>query len=741
VDLNGHPFKVYPERWTTLAHFFVLQMTNSLLWVTFAPIADIAADFFGKDGFVGSLTAINLLAVLFLVLYPFGTVLASFAKKLYGLRVSLLIAAFFTVVGAFFRFIGVYVRNDVGGNWSYTLVFLGTAFAAIIQPIYINYPPTVSAIWFPMSERDIATSIGSMSNPLGNAIGTLIPVYIVRRTTVDNDNNYQVHGMATLMLVELIAVLVPLLFAWYSLIDSPPTPPSQSTSLKITELSVHSSDAIQSAASSGSSSSMAASSFSDSTEQSHVNPLLTPSRALNNQNSSHNKSCLHQQQSSSRSLLSQANFEHDLTEDEVTSFAVSPATSSSTSAQSAAANATSNIGTAAPREYARPSSFWNSSRFSVFAYADHGPIRSGQGSVWHDIQSLFRNKDFVILLVTMSLLLGMFSAFLTVLYQLISHYGYDNRDAGILGFVVIIAGLMGTIVVGFVMKKTHAYRSLLQGIVVAAVLFFIITMLVMVPDEFPGLVVCMILLGITLLPVLPVMMENCAEIGYPISEELSTGIVFSVSNVTGLIFIFIVQELIPKSHYHRVSPVAEVKVFMGVIILASAIIVLFYRGQYLRLQKDLTKRERAAAAAANESDRRSLGERMFQSLRRKSKSMSGQQVSEDDTENDEEENLSKNIPSPSKSKHQTSDIPISGSNTSSSQNTAFSVSPKSSVPTTLPTCNNNPNFASPREKSSFLTHASIVGTEDGSVLSTVDDNERQLSIVHTLDDEDNSSIV
>lgn len=92
---------------------------------------------------------------------------------------------------------------------------------------------------------------------------------------------------------------------------------------------------------------------------------------------------------------------------------------------------------------------------------------------------------------------------------------------------MIIAGLMGTIVVGFVMKKTRAYRSLLQGIVVAAVLFFIITMLVMVPDEFPGLVVCMILLGITLLPVLPVMMENCAEIGYPISEELSTGIVFS----------------------------------------------------------------------------------------------------------------------------------------------------------------------------------------------------------------------
>lgn len=104
---------------------------------------------------------------------------------------------------------------------------------------------------------------------------------------------------------------------------------------------------------------------------------------------------------------------------------------------------------------------------------------------------------------------------------------YSNRQAGVLGFVVIIAGLLGTIAVGFIMKRTRAYRTLLQGIVLAAVLVFFVTMCVMIPHQYPALIVCMVALGTTMLPVLPVMMENCAEIAYPISEELATGIVFS----------------------------------------------------------------------------------------------------------------------------------------------------------------------------------------------------------------------
>lgn len=407
VDLNGQPFKLYPERWTALAHFFILQMTNSLMWVTFAPISDITADFFGPDGFVGSLTAVNMLAVLFLILYPVGSVLASYSKSNYGLRVSLLIAAFFTVVGAFFRFIGVYVRNSVGGTSAYVMVFIGTAIVAIVQPIYINFPPTVSAIWFPVAERDIATAIGSMSNPVGNAIGTLIPVFIVYRNSSDDDKGSSIQGMSTLMLVEFLAVLVPLIVAWFSLMDSPPTPPSHSASLKITELSVHSSSALHSAVVAQTVASMGPSPMSSS--------LQSHSMAFSSSTLSGGSS-LPTSSPANNVRLSDADFEHDL-DDDPASFAANPKSSlGSHSTPALAANP--------PPVRGRLSSFFDASRFSIFANADQGPKRSHKGSVLHDIHSLFQNRNFVVLVVTMSLLLGMFSAYLTVTYQLISHYDY-----------------------------------------------------------------------------------------------------------------------------------------------------------------------------------------------------------------------------------------------------------------------------------------------------------------------------
>ncbi len=48
-----------------------------------------------------------------------------------------------------------------------------------------------------------------------------------------SDDNYSVHGMADLMLVEFIICIVPLALAVLLFRDAPPTPPSQSTQLKI----------------------------------------------------------------------------------------------------------------------------------------------------------------------------------------------------------------------------------------------------------------------------------------------------------------------------------------------------------------------------------------------------------------------------------------------------------------------------------------------------------------------------
>lgn len=49
------------------------------------------------------------------------------------------------------------------------------------------------------------------------------------------------------------------------------------------------------------------------------------------------------------------------------------------------------------------------------------------------------------------------------------------------------------------------------------------------------------LLGMFVLPLLPIMMENCAECTYPVPEEVSMGILFAGCNILGLGFIFAIQ--------------------------------------------------------------------------------------------------------------------------------------------------------------------------------------------------------
>jgi hypothetical protein len=50
-------------------------------------------------------------------------------------------------------------------------MLLGQMLASLAGPMYNSLPPALAAAWFSISERDIATAIGSLFNPLGNAAG------------------------------------------------------------------------------------------------------------------------------------------------------------------------------------------------------------------------------------------------------------------------------------------------------------------------------------------------------------------------------------------------------------------------------------------------------------------------------------------------------------------------------------------------------------------------------------------
>ena len=52
-------------------------------------------------------------------------------------------------------------------NGRYAVVLLGQVLGALAQPFFTNMPANIAGTWFPMSQREIATTIASIFNPLG----------------------------------------------------------------------------------------------------------------------------------------------------------------------------------------------------------------------------------------------------------------------------------------------------------------------------------------------------------------------------------------------------------------------------------------------------------------------------------------------------------------------------------------------------------------------------------------------
>ncbi len=125
------------------AHGFFMMMCacNSLFWVTFVPISDLTQTYVGgASSTYGNITAINMLANVFFVLFLDGTIFANYGRKRFGLKYTLVLFGGITAVGGLLRLLGTLpgLYQLVGNGAVYLFLFFGQAFAALAQPFDIG---------------------------------------------------------------------------------------------------------------------------------------------------------------------------------------------------------------------------------------------------------------------------------------------------------------------------------------------------------------------------------------------------------------------------------------------------------------------------------------------------------------------------------------------------------------------------------------------------------------------------
>ena len=97
-DEFGGEYIAYTKRFHMLFIFCLLILANAIIWVLLAPIADLSADYYHVR------TAdINFVALTFQILFIPGTFLSLLCMEKLGLRSTLLIGAFLTMIASILR--------------------------------------------------------------------------------------------------------------------------------------------------------------------------------------------------------------------------------------------------------------------------------------------------------------------------------------------------------------------------------------------------------------------------------------------------------------------------------------------------------------------------------------------------------------------------------------------------------------------------------------------------------------
>eukprot|EP00966_Prymnesium_polylepis_P052745 1221341-Prymnesium_polylepis.1 len=430
-----------------------------------------------------------------MLLYAPGSMLSSYLLYKWDLRVNILAAGLLMSAGGWLRYLSsliVHSGSGEGGSGdggsgesaNATLAFaclaLGQALAGLAQPCLTNTPAKLAAEWFPNGERDMATTLASVGNIIGNAVGQVVPSIVVACTTLPGGScvTGSVSGVDVLMLIQALLSSTVTLWAVCSMQAEPVTAPSASALMR------RSSRQVERAAS--------------------------------------------------------------------------------------------------PLERESPSA-----------------------AAWRDTRALLRNVEFVKILVGFGMGFAYFNAMLTALSQVIRplycHAASDGSvacdddavedDAALFGGVFVGGGLLSAAVVGVGMEYFQHYRVFLKGGFVGAAATLLL-LLISLRFQLGSAVLsaAFALMGVAMLPLLPIVFQCAVECTYPIPEESSAALLMLVGNLVGLGFTYAIEglcSLTPDAHAIAADPGLLPFGWLSLAVVGGGLLIIFqFRGEYLRLAAD-----------------------------------------------------------------------------------------------------------------------------------------------------------
>jgi cyanate permease len=166
------------------------------------------------------------------------------------------------------------------------------------------------------------------------------------------------------------------------------------------------------------------------------------------------------------------------------------------------------------------------------------PCRADQEErslVLDGIKQIFRQKDFIFLMLIFFVGLGVFNGVTTWIENIIRPRGFSITQAGVVGGMMIAGGLVGALVIPWLSDRTRRRKPFIFLALAGAVLG--LSGVTFAPG-YGLLLLSAFILGLFLLSAGPVGFQYGAEITYPAPEGTSNGLLILMGQISGIIFIF-----------------------------------------------------------------------------------------------------------------------------------------------------------------------------------------------------------
>lgn len=169
-----------------------------------------------------------------------------------------------------------------------------------------------------------------------------------------------------------------------------------------------------------------------------------------------------------------------------------------------------------------------------------GPELPKEDLSLRSMKKLFKNRAYLTVLTVCFISIGIFNTVLTLIETILIPRGITSAEAGIIGSVFVVAGVVGAVVLPILSDRKGVRKP-----------FFIASIVLLIPiylgftfiSSFVILAVIAGIAGFSTMGVAPILFQHGSEMAYPIQEGTSLGIILLMGQISGIVFVYLFEVL------------------------------------------------------------------------------------------------------------------------------------------------------------------------------------------------------